>query len=165
MNYAQIRRYDVANGPGIRTSLFVSGCSHKCKNCFNTAYQDFKYGTPWSKQVEEEFMTIVKSPNVYGITILGGEPLQQTYDHDLKHLLIRIKEETGKGIWIYSGHTFDEIVSDKKKLELLELCDVLVDGRFVDELKNPGLKFKGSSNQNIIDIQKSLINKNPIIIG
>lgn len=165
MNYAQIRRYDVANGPGIRTSLFVSGCTHKCKNCFNTAYQDFKYGTPWSSQVEEEFMAIIKSPNVYGVTVLGGEPLQQTSDDDLKHLLIRIKEETGKGIWIYSGHTFDEIISDEKKLELLKLCDVLVDGRFVDELKNPGLKFKGSSNQNIIDVQKSLELKKPIIIG
>lgn len=165
LNCAQIRRYDVANGPGIRTTLFVSGCNHRCRNCFNKQYQDFGYGTVWSSKVEDVFMEIVKLPNVTGVTILGGEPMEQIRDEDLKHLLVRIKEETGKSIWIYSGFTFDEIINNPKRLELLKLCDVLVDGPFVDSLKNPGLKFKGSSNQNIIDIDKSLLNNEPVIIG
>lgn len=116
--------------------------------------------------MEELFMDMVNSNNVKGVTILGGEPMQQTYDDDLKNLLKRIRRETKKDIWIYSGYTFEEILQNEKRLELLKLCDVLVDGRFVDELKDPSLRFKGSSNQRIIDVQESLLNNNsPIVIG
>lgn len=156
MYYAMMRKFDIANGTGVRTSLFVSGCSHKCPGCFNEPYQDFCYGTPWDKDAEETFLGYAKDPNVHGVTILGGEPMEQLGDDDLKNLLIRIKEETNQSIWIYSGYTFEQIIKDEKKLALLKLCDVLVDGPFVESLKDITLVFRGSANQRIIDVKKSL---------
>lgn len=156
MYYAQMRQYDIANGVGVRASLFVSGCTHKCPGCFNEAYQDFKSGELWTKEVEERFMTYVKNENVHGVTILGGEPMQQTMDDSLLNLLKRIKAETNHTIWIYSGYTFEQIIADSKKRALLEQCDVLVDGLFVESLKDVTLKFRGSSNQRIINIPASL---------
>ncbi|MGL4346150.1 MAG: anaerobic ribonucleoside-triphosphate reductase activating protein [Cellulosilyticaceae bacterium] len=164
MYYAAMRKFDVANGTGIRTTLFVSGCTHQCKGCFNTQYRHFTYGTPWNQEAEDLFVSYAKDPNVHGVTILGGEPFQQTQDTDLLNLLKRIKTETDQTIWIYSGYTFEEIISDPDKLELLKVCDVLVDGPFAEELKNIQLKFRGSSNQRIINIQDSLTQQQPILL-
>jgi len=158
MNYAQIRKYDTANGPGIRTSLFVSGCTHNCQGCFNHDYMKFNYGMPWSSAIENEFLEMIKEDQIKGITILGGEPMDQVQDDSLLNLLKRIKNETGKNIWLYSGYTFEQIVTHEQRKEMLTFCDALVDGLFVEELKNLKLKFKGSSNQRIIDVQTSLAN-------
>ncbi len=156
MYYAQIRKFDTANGTGIRSTLFVSGCTHKCKGCFNQDYKHFCYGHPWTKEIEDKFIEHIKNPNVHGVTILGGEPMDQVRDNDLKDLVCRIKEETGQNIWIYSGYTFEEIMMHKKTKEILKYCDILVDGPFIEEQKDLRLRFKGSKNQRIIDVQKTL---------
>ena len=156
MYYAQIRKFDTANGTGIRSTLFVSGCTHKCKGCFNQDYKHFRYGHPWTKEIEDKLIEHIKNPNVHGVTILGGEPMDQVRDNDLKDLVCRIKEETGQNIWIYSGYTFEEIMMHKKTKEILKYCDVLVDGPFIEEQKDLRLRFKGSKNQRIIDVQKTL---------
>ena len=154
MNFAQIRKYDVANGPGIRTTIFVTGCTHKCHNCFNEDYQDFDFGDPWTQQETDEVIEDLKLDEVRGLTILGGEPFQN--EVDLLQVLRDIKKEVQKDIWIFSGYTYEEILKDQDKKKLLEECDVLVDGRFVEALKDLSLRFRGSSNQRIIDVQKSL---------
>lgn len=154
MNFAQIRKYDVANGPGIRTTIFVTGCTHKCHNCFNEEYQDFDFGDPWTQKETEEVIEDLKLDEVKGLTILGGEPFQN--EVDLLQVLRDIKKEVQKDIWIFSGYTYEEILKDEDKKKLLEECDVLVDGRFVEALKDLSLRFRGSSNQRIIDVQKSL---------
>lgn len=154
MNFAQIRKYDVANGPGIRTTIFVTGCTHKCHNCFNEDYQDFDFGDPWTQKETDEVIEDLKLDEVKGLTILGGEPFQN--EVDLLQVLRDIKKEVQKEIWIFSGYTYEEILKDKDKKKLLEECDVLVDGRFVEALKDLSLRFRGSSNQRIIDVKKSL---------
>ena len=154
MNFAQIRKYDVANGPGIRTTIFVTGCTHKCHNCFNEDYQDFDFGDPWTQRETDEVIEDLKLDEVRGLTILGGEPFQN--EVDLLEVLRDIKKEVQKDIWIFSGYTYEEILKDQDKKKLLEECDVLVDGRFVEALKDLNLRFRGSSNQRIIDVQKSL---------
>ena len=154
MNFAQIRKYDVANGPGIRTTIFVTGCTHKCHNCFNEEYQDFDFGDPWTQKETDEVIEDLKLDEVRGLTILGGEPFQN--EVDLLEVLRDIKKEVQKDIWIFSGYTYEEILKDEDKKKLLEECDVLVDGRFVEALKDLSLRFRGSSNQRIIDVQKSL---------
>lgn len=154
MNFAQIRKYDVANGPGIRTTIFVTGCTHKCHNCFNEEYQDFDFGDPWTQKETDEVIEDLKLDEVRGLTILGGEPFQN--EVDLLEVLRDIKKEVQKDIWIFSGYTYEEILKDQDKKKLLEECDVLVDGRFVEALKDLSLRFRGSSNQRIIDVQKSL---------
>lgn len=154
MNFAQIRKYDVANGPGIRTTIFVTGCTHKCHNCFNEEYQDFDFGDPWTQRETDEVIKDLKLDEVRGLTILGGEPFQN--EVDLLEVLRDIKKEVQKDIWIFSGYTYEEILKDQDKKKLLEECDVLVDGRFVEALKDLNLRFRGSSNQRIIDVQKSL---------
>ena len=154
MNFAQIRKYDVANGPGIRTTIFVTGCTHKCHNCFNEDYQDFDFGDPWTPKETDEVIEDLNLDEVKGLTILGGEPFQN--EVDLLQVLRDIKKEVQKDIWIFSGYTYEEILKDEDKKKLLEECDVLVDGRFVEALKDLSLRFRGSSNQRIIDVQKSL---------
>lgn len=154
MNFAQIRKYDVANGPGIRTTIFVTGCTHKCHNCFNEEYQDFDFGDPWTQRETDEVIEDLKLDEVKGLTILGGEPFQN--EVDLLQVLSDIKKEVQKDIWIFSGYTYEEILKDEDKKKLLGECDVLVDGRFVEALKDLSLRFRGSSNQRIIDVQKSL---------
>ena len=156
MHYAQIRKYDTANGPGIRSNLFVSGCTHNCPGCFNQDYMKFNYGKVWTKEVEDDFIKMIAEPQVQGVTILGGEPMDQLQDDDLLNLVKRIKNETGKNIWIYSGYTYEQILQQAKRKEILSFCDVLVDGLFVLEKRDLKLKFRGSSNQRIIDISKSL---------
>lgn len=161
MNFAQIRKYDVANGPGIRTTIFVTGCTHKCHNCFNEEYQDFDFGDPWTQRETDEVIKDLKLDEVRGLTILGGEPFQN--EVDLLEVLRDIKKEVQKDIWIFSGYTYEEILKDDNKKKLLEECDVLVDGRFVEALKDLNLRFRGSSNQRIIDVQKSL-DENKVVL-
>ena len=155
MNYAQIRHYDVANGPGVRASIFVSGCTHNCKNCFNKEAQDFNYGNLYTKEVEDKFMQYVLDNNTKGVSILGGEPLMQTMDDSLLNLLKRIKKETNKEIWLWSGYTYEEAILSKKRKEILNYVDVLIDGRFEEENKSLLIKFRGSTNQRIIDLNKT----------
>lgn len=154
MNFAQIRKYDVANGPGIRTTIFVTGCTHNCHNCFNEEYQDFNYGDTWTDKETEEVISYLNLAEVKGLTLLGGEPFQN--EVDLLKVIRDIKKEVQKDIWIFSGYTYEELLRDENKKKLLEECDVLVDGRFVEKLKDLNLRFRGSSNQRIIDVQKSL---------
>lgn len=153
MRYAQIRPLDVANGEGIRVSLFVTGCTHRCPECFNEAYQDFNFGQEWTEETTAELIRYLKRPEISGLTLLGGEPMQNL---ELTEILREIKNQVQKSIWIYSGYTFEQIVSNPERLALLRECDVLVDGLFVAALKDLRLRFRGSSNQRMIDIQSSL---------
>lgn len=155
MRYGQIRQYDIANGEGIRTSVFVTGCTHKCPACFNEEYQDFTAGQLWTEETTAEVLRYLSGPEVAGLTLLGGEPMQNV--GGLRSLVRRVREEYPlKSVWVYSGYTFEEILADEERLSLLRLCDVLVDGRFVNALRDPALRFRGSSNQRIIDISGSL---------
>ena len=156
MNYAKIRKLDVTNGPGIRTTLFVSGCTHNCEGCFNKEQQDFNYGNKFTKETEDEFIQLTKNKQIKGVNILGGEPMQQIIDDTLLNLLKRIKLETDKPIWLWTGYTFEEIVNNPKRLEILREVDVLIDGKFQADKRDIMLKYRGSSNQRVIDVKKSL---------
>ena len=156
MNYAKIRKLDVTNGPGIRTTLFVSGCTHNCEGCFNKEQQDFNYGNKFTKETEDEFIQLTKNKQIKGVNILCGEPMQQIMDDTLLNLLKRIKLETDKPIWLWSGYTFEEIVNNPKRLEILREVDVLIDGKFQADKRDIMLKYRGSSNQRVIDVKKSL---------
>ena len=162
MKYAQIRKYDIANGVGIRTSVFFSGCTHDCFNCFNKEYQDFDFGEEFTKKQIDEVIYYLSKDEVSGLTILGGEPLQQNYE-DMINFLIQVRKATQKSIWIYSGYTYEEILNCDKKTNIISYCNVLVDGRYEDNLKNLRLKFRGSTNQRIIDIHNSL-NEGKVVI-
>lgn len=163
MNYALIRENDIANGPGVRTSLFVSGCRHHCKGCFNPETWNFNYGNPFS-QKEIDFIIKATEPSfVTGLTILGGEPLEPENQVALIDLLKQFKKKIpNKKVWCYTGFSFEydllpKIQNNEENLkELLNLIDVLVDGKFIEELKNSALMFRGSSNQNIIDLPLSI---------
>ena len=170
MNYADIKQYDVANGLGIRVSLFVSGCTHHCKGCFNQVAWDFNYGTPFTVETEEKILSYLKPSYVAGITILGGEPLEPENQKEILPLLRKIKEVyPEKSIWIYSGYTFDKDIVDvmcnslPETKEILSYVDILVDGKFEIDKKNPSLRFRGSSNQRIIKVQES-IKKGEVIL-
>ncbi|WP_138159248.1 anaerobic ribonucleoside-triphosphate reductase activating protein [Peptoniphilus catoniae] len=160
MRYGQIREYDIANGVGIRTSIFVIGCTHKCPECFNEEYQDFSAGDIWTDRETEKVIKYLNEDQVEGLTILGGEPFQNT--KDLIDIVKEIKKHSNKSIWIYSGYTYEQLIKDPLKKELLGLCNVLVDGLFIKNLKNLKLKFRGSSNQRIIDLDKSK-NDKPVL--
>lgn len=163
MNYADIKQYDVANGIGIRVSLFVSGCNHHCKNCFNQEAWDFNYGKAFTEENIEEIIRYLSKPYVAGLSLLGGEPFEHANQIGLLPLLKRVKETyPKKNIWCYTGFTFDQDIIDKmyQKWEetkvMLSYIDILVDGKFIEELKNPSLRFKGSANQRIIKVQESI---------
>lgn len=162
MNYAKIRKFDVTNGPNVRTTLFVSGCTHNCKDCFNKEQQDFNYGEIFTKETEDEFIKYSMNPSIKGINILGGEPLQQLKDSSLIDLLIRLNKEVKKTIWLWTGYTYEEVLSDQKKKEILNFIDVLIDGRFEIDKRDISLKYRGSINQRVIDVKKSL-EKNQVI--
>lgn len=163
MNYAQIRKFDVTNGPGIRTTLFVSGCTHQCKDCFNTKQQDFNYGSPWTKQVEDDFISACLNPNIVGVSILGGEPMQQCI-HTMTHLLERLKDEVNKPVWVWTGYTFEELIDTPRGTKMFNLIDVLIDGRFEADKKDLNLMYRGSSNQRVILCKESLIEKKLILM-
>lgn len=156
MNYGQIRKYDVANGEGIRTSIFVTGCNHHCKGCFNEEYQDFDFGDKWTDKETKEVIEDLKLPEVSGLTLLGGEPME--HPKELREIIKKIKREVDKSIWVYSGFTYEKILKDEEKLALLKECDILVDGLFIEKELDLRLRFRGSRNQRVIDIQKSLAN-------
>ncbi len=162
MNYGQIRKYDIANGNGIRTTVFVTGCTHHCFNCFNGEYQDPNNGKPWTDKETQQVLQYVSDDNVAGLTLLGGEPFQNI-DGLLPLVRAVRKAQPEKDIWVYSGYTLDAILKDPKKKELLEECDILVDGLYVEELRDPALRFRGSKNQRIIDIKKTLSSGDVVI--
>lgn len=162
MRYAQIRETDVANGYGIRTSLYVQGCSRHCKGCFNPETWGFEGGKLFDEQTRAKFIELVGREHIVGATILGGEPLEPSNIDEVTSLCKELKEEyPNKTIWLYSSYRFEEILEIKR--ELLDNIDVMVDGEFIEELKNFKLKFRGSSNQRILDIKKSL-GKNGVVI-
>ena len=155
MRVAQIRTLDISNGEGVGIALYTSGCRFHCKNCFNKELWDINAGQEWNKEKEDNFIALASANYVQRISILGGEPFIEENLEDLNKLVERIKTiYPTKKIWIYSGYTFE--VLKEKANNILKNIDILVDGLFVDELKDMKLKFKGSSNQRIIDIQKSL---------
>ena len=156
MKFSTIRALDVANGPGIRVTIFVSGCSHNCNGCFNEELQDFQHGTLWTEKDEEEFIKKVAKPQVTGVSILGGEPLEQLMDDSLFRLLRRIKKEMPeKSIWLWTGDIFEEAIKNPKKRRIIECLDVLIDGPFILAERNLKLKYRGSENQRVIDVVKS----------
>lgn len=163
MRYNKIRRYDVTNGPGVRTTIFVSGCTHNCEDCFNKELQDFEYGDIWSQKSENEFIDYVSNPMVVGINVLGGEPLQQIMDDSLLDLLKRVKNEfPEKSIWLWTGDLFEEAIENEKKLAIIEQVDVIIDGQFQKDKRNIKLKYRGSENQRVINVKESL-EKNEIV--
>jgi anaerobic ribonucleoside-triphosphate reductase activating protein len=164
MNYSVIKKFDTANGLGVRVSIFVSGCTHHCKGCFNAMTWDFNYGQLFTEETEAEILEACAPDYINGLTLLGGEPWEPDNQRGLINLLRRFKFlYPNKNIWSYSGFLFDTEIKDPNGRahtevtdEMLSYIDVLVDGRFVLELKDISLRFKGSSNQRIIDVQKSL---------
>ena len=163
MNYAEIKSTDIANGPGVRVSLFVSGCTHHCKGCFNPETWDFSYGQPFDEAVEERIFRDLDHPFIEGLSLLGGEPFEPENSRVLAGFVRKVKDHfPDKTIWCYSGYRLDEeILTDRMgggryTEELLSCLDVLVDGEFVEELKVLTLKFRGSSNQRLIDVPASL---------
>lgn len=162
MNYAAIKRRDIANGIGVRVSLFVSGCTHHCKGCFNEEAQDFHYGQPFTREVEDRLLEDLAPSFVSGLTLLGGEPFEPANQRALLPFLRRVREcLPEKDIWAYSGYGYERDLLGESRArcevtdQLLSLIDVLVDGEFVEELKDISLRFRGSSNQRLIDLPKS----------
>lgn len=150
---------DIANGPGIRVSLFVSGCTLHCPGCFNAAFQDFQYGQAWEPGIENQFIALGKRPHIEGYSILGGEPLDQ--DEAIVHLLERIKKETGKLVWLWTGYRFEDLTPYQKGI--VSCVDVLVDGNYEEALQDMRLKFKGSSNQRVLDAQDSILKNKAVL--
>ena len=151
MNYAEIKKVDIANGPGVRVSLFVSGCRNHCKGCFNPETWDFDYGRPFTRATEDEIIEALRPSWIQGLSILGGEPTEEENAAVLIPFLKRVRAALpDKDIWLYSGYTY-EALRDK---EILTLADVLVDGPFLLEHKDAGLAFRGSRNQRIIDLRE-----------
>lgn len=170
MNYAEIKYCDVANGPGVRTSLFVSGCSHHCPGCFNEIAWDFNYGKPFTQDTIDSIIESLKPDYIQGLTLLGGEPFEYSNQKGLLPLVRQVREVLPqKDIWCFTGFLFDKDIIEnmckkwKETNELLSYIDVLVDGRFVEELKNLNLKFKGSENQRTIPVNESLKSGNVIL--
>lgn len=161
MNYADIKNCDVANGPGVRVSLFVSGCTHHCKNCFNPETWNFDFGSPFGPEQIDTILTLLAPDHIHGFTLLGGEPFEHCNQQGVLPLLQKIKKSLPhKDIWCYSGYLFEEILTMcekwKETKQMLSCIDILVDGEFMEEKKDLSLRFKGSSNQRIIQVQKSL---------
>lgn len=156
--YASIRKLDISNGEGIGVSLFMQGCHFHCKNCFNPETWDFEGGKEWTDEVKEHFLNLVSNEHIHRVSILGGEPLCDENEAVVYELCKEIKTRyTDKKIWIYTGYTFETIQkSSSYKREVLQYVDVLVDGPFVNSLQDFNLSFRGSSNQRLIDVQKSL---------
>lgn len=154
MNYAQIRKYDIANGPGVRTTIFLTGCTLNCKNCFNKEYQNFHFGKVFDEKAFDEVMDCLSDANISGLSVLGGEPFDNL--EGLKEFITKVRAKTEKDIWVYSGYTFEELLEKDGAMDVLKNIDVLVDGRFVEDLKDLKLKFRGSSNQRIIDMKRTL---------
>jgi len=160
MNYAEIKNCDIANGPGVRVSLFVSGCTHRCNGCFNEIAWDFDYGKPFTQDTIDQILAMLKPSYIRGLTLLGGEPFETRNQAAIVELLRQVKTQLPhKSIWAFSGYLFDrDILSGRlgDTSEYLRYLDVLVDGPFVQEKKNLSLRFRGSENQRLIDVKASL---------
>lgn len=154
MNYAKIKKYDIANGEGIRVSVFFSGCKFKCEDCFNEELQDFKYGLEYTEDVKETIIELVKSDRISGLSLLGGEVMQQ----DITKILDLVKTckeiNPNKDIWIWTGYKFENLNENQKRLLLY--IDVLIDGQFEKDKKDLNLQWRGSSNQRVIDVKETL---------
>ena len=161
MNYANIKRTDVANGPGIRVSLFVSGCTHGCRGCFNKEAWDFHYGEEYTALVEEEILRLLAPDYIRGLSVLGGEPMEPQNREAVLGLLRKVRQRyPQKDIWCYTGYDYEKDIlswaqQQEAVRERLSLIDVLVDGEFVEERKNLRLAFRGSENQRLIDVKES----------
>lgn len=164
MNYAAIKYYDISNGLGVRTSVFVSGCRHHCKGCFNEIAWDFGYGETFTDSVIEKILDSVENDRISGISILGGEPLDSRNQGDVAKLINRFRDRFGrrKTIWLYTGYVFEDVRINK---DIFYGVDVIVDGPFVEELKDITLKFRGSSNQRIIDMNRTIEDGNVILVN
>ncbi|MCD8201021.1 MAG: anaerobic ribonucleoside-triphosphate reductase activating protein [Clostridia bacterium] len=160
MNYGNIKLYDIANGPGVRVSLFVSGCRNHCHNCFNPETWDFNYGKLFDKEAEDEIIEGMKPDHIKGFTLLGGDPFEPENATSVLPFMENLRFLfPHKSFWAYSGYLYEDILAGKQgeaASKLLLLFDVLVDGRFVEELKDLHLRFRGSSNQRLIDVPQSL---------
>lgn len=163
MNYAKINKNDIANGIGVRVTLFVSGCTHRCPGCFNSEAWDFGFGKPFCEETETELLDALSPNYIDGITLLGGEPMEPQNQAALLPFLKRMKSEyPQKTVWCFTGYTLEtDLLSESRARceftdELLSLIDVLVDGEFIEELKNISLRFKGSENQRLIDLRATL---------
>ncbi len=162
MNYCAIKRNDIANGEGIRTTLFVSGCRNRCEGCFQKETWDFNYGEPFDEEAAELIFKTFENPVVRGLTILGGEPMEPENQAGLLPFLTEFKKRfPSKTVWLYTGNLYEELTGEHPKHiditeQLLTLVDILVDGRYIEKQKRLGLKFRGSENQRIIDMKKTL---------
>lgn len=168
MHFASIKNCDIANGVGVRISLFVSGCTHHCHNCFNSEAWDFNYGQQFTKTQEDQIIDLLKPDYIAGLSLLGGEPMEDANQKGLLPFIKRVKEiYPHKTVWCYSGYTYEYLIEKSKTQdytkELLSLIDVLVDGKYVEELHDLSLRFRGSSNQRIIDMPKTL-QQNKIVL-
>lgn len=162
MNYASLKKTDVANGPGIRVSLFVSGCTHACKGCFNAVAWDFQYGQPFTDETMKEILDALAPEYIRGFSVLGGEPMEPQNTDKVLEIIRKVKQSyPQKDVWCYTGYEYEkdllarEAAGDRNMTELLELIDVLVDGEFIEEKKNLRLAFRGSENQRLIDLKKT----------
>lgn len=163
MNYAEIKKTDVANGQGVRVSLFVSGCTHHCRGCFNSETWDFAYGTEFTKETCQELLGFLEPEYIAGLTLLGGEPFEPSNQRALISFLKNVKETYPcKTIWCYTGYVLDRDLWRESRArcevtdEMLSMIDVLVDGEFIKEQRNISLRFRGSQNQRIIDVPESI---------
>ena len=162
MRYNKIRKMDIADGPGVRVSIFFQGCEFKCKNCFNPETHDFNGGKEFTDETIKHILELCDKEYIAGLSILGGEPMHPRNIDGTKNLAKAFKEKfPQKTIWVWTGFLFDKDLKDK---EVMKYIDVLVDGRYVDELHNPTLKWKGSSNQRVIDVKKSFLSDNVCIL-
>ena len=163
MRYNKIRKMDISNGPGVRVSIFMQGCSFNCKNCFNKETHDFAGGKEFNESTIERVLELCDNENIEGLSILGGEPMHPSNIEGTTKLAKAFKEKyPNKSIWSWSGYSFDNDLKDK---EVVKYLDVLVDGKYQDELSNPTLKWKGSENQRVIDVQASLKDSNIVLFN
>ncbi len=161
MRYNKIRKMDISNGPGVRVSIFLQGCAFNCKNCFNPETHDFNGGLEFNEEVVNKVLQLADKEHIAGLSILGGEPMHPKNIEATKMLAKAFKNKFPlKTVWVWSGYSFERDLKDK---DVLKYIDVIVDGQFVEELRNPNLHWKGSSNQNVIDVKKSL-KENKIIL-
>ena len=155
MNYATIKKTDVANGPGVRVSLFVSGCTHHCKGCFNSEAWDFHYGQAYTEETEKEILLALAPDYIRGLSLLGGEPMEPENRGTVLSLVKKVRERyPQKTIWCYTGYTYEEVQAHPRLAAALPYIDVLVEGRFIQALYSPHLEFRGSSNQRIIRLHR-----------
>ena len=163
MRYNLVRKMDISNGPGVRVSVFMQGCEFHCKNCFNAETWDFKGGEEFTDETIEAIINLCKQEHITGLSILGGEPMHPVNIDGTTELARVFKEECPeKNLWIWTGYLFDK---DLKGKEVLNYADVIVDGQYVDDLHDPTLKWKGSSNQRVIDVKKSLESKEVVLLS